>query len=162
MKKAIPVSTEQGIRNLCDVATHILRTMPINAATTYAVRTVIREAVNKSNANYRGNVNNRNVRYASAAARPYLHSKGPTISEHVIPISVLLNNRVYTVCNPVRDTDGLMQILSQYAEMALITTQEDALLRQASLHNKMPDNWDGNDSFARYKAVGIEVSTVPA
>lgn len=160
MKKAAPVNNEQGIKNLCEVASMILKQMPVNAATTFAVRTVIREAANKSNTNYKGNNNKRNVRFVSDAASPFLTSQGPTISEHIIPISVLLNSRIYAASNPITDTAALIQLVSQYSNMALITDEEDALLRQAKLQSKMPDDWDGVDIFARYKAVGIVVRPI--
>jgi hypothetical protein len=34
---------------------------------------------------------------------------------------------------------------------------EDARLTAAGLGHKMPDEWDGIDPLARYKAVGIEI-----
>lgn len=158
MKKAAPVSNEQGVQNLCEVASMILKNMPVNAATTFAVRTVIREAVNKSNPDYKGNNNKRNVRFVSDAARPFLTIQGPTVSEHIIPISVLLNSKIYAASNPITETVALIGLVRQYSNMALITHEEDARLRQAKLQSKMPDDWDGVDVFARYKAVGIVVT----
>ena len=76
MKKATRLSNETGVRNLCEVASHVLRIMPVNAATTFTVRTLMREAVNKSNPSYRGNDNKKNVRYISSAAVPHLGQKG--------------------------------------------------------------------------------------
>jgi len=157
MKKATRVSNAVGIRNLCEVASLVLRTMPVNAATTFTVRTLMREAVNKSNSSYRGNDNKKNVRYVSAAAVPHLAQKGPVVAEHLIPISVLLNSRLYAAVDPVVETDALVHLAKQYANMALISVEEDALLRKHKLQSTMPANWDGADLFARYRAVGIEV-----
>jgi hypothetical protein len=157
MKKATRVSNETGIRNLCEVASHVLRIMPVNAATTFTVRTLMREAVNKSNPNYRGNDNKKNVRYVSSAAVPHLGQKGPVVAEHLIPISVMLNTRLYAAVDPVTETDALVRLAKQYANMALISEEEDALLRKHKLQSNMPANWDGADLFARYRAVGIKV-----
>ncbi len=162
MKKSTPVNNSQGIRNLCEVASVILKSMPVNAATTFAVRTVIREAVNKSSPSYKGNNNKRNVQFVSDAARPFLTSQGPTVSEHIIPISVLLNSKIYARAEPTIDTEGLIQLVAQYSTMALITNEEDARLRQAKLQSSMPEDWDGVDMFARYKAIGIVVSPIVA
>jgi len=157
MKKATRVSNEVGIRNLCEVASVIQRTMPVNAATTFTIRTLMREAVNKSNPSYRGNDNKKNVRYVSSAAVPHLAQKGAVVAEHLIPISVLLNSRLYAAVDPIVETDALVRLAKQYANMALISVDEDALLRKHKLQSKMPANWDGADLFARYRAVGIEV-----
>ena len=124
---------------------------------TFTVRTLMREAVNKSNPSYRGNANKKNVRYVSSAAVPHLAQKGPVVAEHLIPISVLLNSRLYVSMDPVVGTDDLVRLVKQYANMALISVEEDALLRKYKLQSKMPANWDGADLFARYRAVGIEV-----
>ncbi len=43
------VKNKAGIENLCAVAVHLRQTMPVNAATKFAIRTVLREAINKSN-----------------------------------------------------------------------------------------------------------------
>lgn len=157
VKKATRVSNEAGIRNLCEVVSQVLRSMPVNAATTFTVRTLMREAVNKSNPSYRGNDNKKNVRYVSTAAVPYLDQKGPVVAEHLIPISVMLDFRLYVAVDPVTETDALVHLAKQYANMALISAEEDALLRKHKLQSKMPANWDGVDLFARYRAVGIEV-----
>ena len=157
MKKTTRVSNQIGIRNLCEVASLVLRTMPVNAATTFTVRTLMREAVNKSNPSYRGNDNKKNVRFVSAAAVPHLGQKGPVVAEHLIPISVLLNSRLYVAMDPVVETDDLVRLVKQYTNMALISVEEDALLRKHRLQSKMPANWDGADLFARYRAVGIKV-----
>lgn len=160
MKKATRVNNEQGIRNLCEVASVLLTSMPVTAATTFAVRTVLREAVNKSNANYRGNNNRLNVRYVSAGARALQNPQGSTVAEHMLPISVLLNTHVYADVNPAHDTDALVRLVGQFSTMALITHEEDARLRAAKLQSSMPQDWNGADLFARYTAVGIEVMPV--
>jgi len=39
----------------------------------------------------------------------------------------------------------------------LVTLEEDARLRAAGLRSTMPDDWDGENVWARYEAVGIEL-----
>ena len=74
------VDNSIGIRNLCAVALHLRQTMPKNSATNFAIRTVLREAINKSNPGYKGNINRRNCAYLSLAAEALLAANG--ISMH--------------------------------------------------------------------------------
>jgi hypothetical protein len=39
----------------------------------------------------------------------------------------------------------------------LITTEEDKTLNSLGLQSKMPENWDKEDIFARYKLADIEI-----
>ena len=161
-EKALPVSNAIGIRNLSQEASRVLRTMPINAATTFTVRVLMCEAVNKSNANYRGNVNRRNVRCDSEEALPHLTRKCPVAAEYMVPISVMLADHLYAAVVSVTETEAFARLVSQYATMELIIKDEDASLRKHRLQCKMPTNWGGVDIFARYRAVGIEVMPVEA
>ncbi len=135
--------------------------LPVNSATTFAVRTLLREAANKSNHGYRGNINKRNVRYVSRAALPYLDQPGPVVAEHMIPISVMLSTKIYVDHGAARETGDLVELVAAYSGMALITKAEDKKLRIEKLQKRMPIGWDGNNPFARYEAVGIVVVPVP-
>ena len=149
------VNNATGIRNLCEIAAHLLQTMPVNAATKFAVRTLLREAVNKSCPGYRGNDNKKNVRYVSLAARQALkHGKGPVIADHAVPLSVLLD-KVYR--RKKIDTDQLVRLVSAYSCMVLITRDEDTCLRNAGLVKSMPPDWDTKDVLARYSHAGIRI-----
>lgn len=149
-----------GIRNLCEVALHLLRNMPVNAATKFAVRTVLREAANKSNPEYKGNNNRKNCRYVSAAAAPLINDpNADLISDHAIPISVLIEE-VYA--RPELSIDDLVLLVSQYSIMVLLTAAEDDRIATAGLVKKMPADWDGQELLARYRSVGIGVHQNPA
>lgn len=149
-----------GIRNLCAVAVHLQQTMPVNAATKFAIRTVLREAINKSNVNYKGNVNRKNCRYLSVAAEQCLvgDPKTPLIADHAVPVSVSL--RGFEDLREV-SLDSVVSLVAKFAVMVLITPEEDKSLCAASLVKCMPQNWDGQDIFARYKCVGIKVKPNP-
>lgn len=150
------VDNLSGIRNLCDVAIHLISNMPVNAATKFAVRTVLREAVNKSNHEYKGNNNRRNCRYISVSAAPLRNDpNSELVADHAIPISLLLKE-VYA--QPKITLDNLIELVGKYAVMVLITDTEDDALASAGLVKKMPIDWDGKDLLARYKSVGIAVN----
>jgi len=149
-----------GIRNLCAVAAHLLQTMPVNAATKYAVRTVLREAVNKSCPEYRGNDNKKNVRFISVAASHALDdSNERLVADHALPLSILLNS-VYQ--RKLTDVDDLIRLVALHSVMALITKEEDDRLKSRGLVKTMPSSWDSKDVLARYKHVGIELRPNPA
>lgn len=153
------VDNKTGIENLCEVARHILNTMPVNAATKFAVRTVLREAVNKSNPEYRGNNNRKNCRHASASAVALLGDAGAAlVSDHAIPVSLLLQE---VHGRPGITLEELVGLVAKYSVMALITRAEDDRLAQAGLKKKMPGDWDGQDALARYKHAGIELGPNP-
>lgn len=46
--------------------------------------------------------------------------------------------------------------LKKYFRVLLVTDVEDKKLTECGLSSKMPDDWDKNDIWARYKKVGIE------
>jgi hypothetical protein len=149
-----------GIRNLCAVAVQLRQTMPVNAATKFAIRTVLREAINKSNSKYKGNVNRKNCRYLSVAAeqRQIYDSKAILIADHAVPVSVSLR-----AFDDLQDLalDGVVLLVAKYTVMVLITPEEDERLRAAGLVKCMPLDWE-QDILARYKHVGIEVKINPS
>lgn len=150
------VDNEQGIVNLCCVAVHLKETMPVNAATKFAIRTVLREAINKSKKNYKGNVNRLNCSFISPAAKHELseNPKAKLIAEHILPVSLAL--REFESLEPLT-VDAVVEMVANYSLTALITHEEDQKLREAQLVKSMPENWDGKNIFARYQATGIDL-----
>jgi hypothetical protein len=144
-----------GIRNLCATAIHLSGHMPDSAATKFAIRAVLREAVNKSNPEYKGNNNRKNCLFISLDAEALPNdSLVDLVSDHAIPISLLIKE---FYANKNHEIDQLVVLVSKYAVMVLITEAEDDKLAAAGLIKKMPDDWDGKDELARYKKVGIKV-----
>lgn len=154
------VDNETGIRNLCEVACHLLNWRPLNAAKKFAIRTVLREAVNKSNPEYKGNNNRKNCRWVSVSAEPLSADPNANlVSDHAIPISLLLKN-VHN--RPGITLDELVNLVSEYSVMVLITAAEDNRLTAAGLVKMMPNHLDEQDVLARYKHVGIELKPNPS
>jgi len=152
-----PVSNEQGILDLCEVAATILRQLPVNAASKFAVREVLRLASNKSRKHYRGNNNKLNASYASVCAT----KAGPEtlIADHAIPLSLMLE-MVYIGTEWSKEL--LAALVRKYSTIVLITRDEDAALLAAGLKKRMPADWDGEDVLARYHHVGLDVEAVSA
>jgi hypothetical protein len=150
------VDNETGIRNLCEVALLIKKTMPVNAATKFAIRTVLREAINKSNKEYKGNSNRKNCRYISPSAEEELthNPNASLIADHAIPVSRSLRK-----FEELKDStfEEIINIVSKYTVMVLITQSEDKQLSNAGLVRSMPTDWDGIYVYARYKHIGINV-----
>ena len=150
------VDNSIGIRNLCAVALHLRQTMPKNSATNFAIRTVLREAINKSNPGYKGNINRRNCAYLSLAAEALLAANpgARLVADHAIPVSLSLRE-FEGLEQP--SLDAVVALVARYAVMVLITLDEDARLRAAGLVKAMPSDWDGQELLARYRQVGIPI-----
>jgi hypothetical protein len=151
--KTIRATNEQGFRNLCELALHILATRPRNAATTYAVRQIIREASLKAT-----KMDGRRAHFITAKALHYraLGQNERTIREHIVPISEALR--------PTRDKVPSLEELvaaAMKSRLVAIITEEDALLAKEGLKTNMPNDWDEEDPFARYSRVGIELKPTP-
>jgi hypothetical protein len=50
----------------------------------------------------------------------------------------------------------ILDTLTKYYMVAVISKDEHRLLNSKGLTSKMPDKWDFNDLWARYTAVGIK------
>ena len=52
--------------------------------------------------------------------------------------------------------DKIRNILEKYFHVLLVTKEEHRRLNASGLRSKMPDDWDGENIWARYDAIGIE------
>jgi hypothetical protein len=154
ISKTIFATNEQGFMNLIDLTLHILRTRPRNAATTYAVRCLTREASLKA-----AKMDKTRVHFITTNALHY-RDKGQnenTIREHIVPISEALRSTKHKVPS----VEELVVAVKNSRLVAIITKEENALLDKAGLNKKMPDDWDERDPFARYAHVGIKLMPAP-
>jgi hypothetical protein len=76
--------------------------------------------------------------------------------EHAVPFTVIVNCLMDMKHLTAR---AVTNILKKWYSVMLVTHHEDVRLRKKGLRFKMPDNWDKKDIFARYKAVGIKVTS---
>ena len=77
--------------------------------------------------------------------------------EHVVPRRVIIH-RLLSL--PVPDESGVFATLNDWCFGVVVTKAEDATLNAAGLQSRMPEDWDHQDVWARYTAVGIEVLEV--
>ena len=73
--------------------------------------------------------------------------------EHVVPQMLIVN---WLMDMPPLTKDKVGALLKKYFRVLLITKDEHARLNASGLRSKMPENWDEEDVWARYRAVGIE------
>jgi hypothetical protein len=73
--------------------------------------------------------------------------------EHPIPSKIV---SLELLKNP--NLEHINHILKISDKVVILTHEENNLFKTHSLNSKMPDSWKfGDDTFARYKVVGIEV-----
>lgn len=161
LKTTVPVATktirstnEQGFLNLIELAVHILKTRPRDAATTFAVRCLVREATLKA-----AKKDGTRAHYISRAALHYrkIGQSENTIREHIVPVSEALK----LTMEGVPSVEALAAAVEGARYVAIITKKEDRRLAEAGLKKTMPEDWDGDDVFARYHHVGITLKPCP-
>jgi len=79
------------------------------------------------------------------------------VGDHVVPVSVI-NEKLIELKSI--DVDAIKRTISKFAVRAVITKEEDAILRESKYIKKMPDEWNEN-IFARYEKAGIELKNIP-
>jgi len=73
--------------------------------------------------------------------------------EHVVPQMVIVN--MLMDMEPL-DKQSVESVLKKYFRVMLVTKDEHKKLNASGLRSKMPQDWDGVDTWARYCAVDIE------
>lgn len=147
------VSNQAGIKQLCELALFIKFNREVNSATTFAIRTLLREAVNKSVKKYKGNINSKNCDYISVRASK---ARKELVADHALPISVLLS-KFY---NSNWSLDKTILELKKYNTTVLITKDENSELNKLGLSKKMPADWNGKDKFQRYSSAKIKIKSI--
>jgi hypothetical protein len=75
--------------------------------------------------------------------------------EHVVPRS-LIEKMIFSDSNAIEGMkEGVAHILKKYLKVAVVTKEEARLLDSSGFKTKMPEDWDREDPYARYKKVGI-------
>jgi hypothetical protein len=155
-----PVCSQERMRNFCAIASFILKGMPQNHATKFAVREMLRKAVTYSCPEYKGGSSKRNVKYVSREAEKALRERSAVPeADHAIPIAALIK-LVYE--RQMYELEELLRLVSdsKYSVTALVTKDEHEALTKAGLKTKMPPEWDGQTDLARYEHVRIQLKKV--
>ncbi len=75
------------------------------------------------------------------------------IVEHVVPQMEIV--KMLMDMEPL-EKKNVEMILTKYFRVILVTKDEHSKLNASGLRSKMPNDWDGKDVWARYKAVDID------
>jgi hypothetical protein len=75
------------------------------------------------------------------------------IVEHAVPQMAIVNWLMEL--DPLTN-ESVEALLKRYFTVMLVTEEEHARLNASGLRSTMPPDWDGENVFARYDAVGIE------
>lgn len=75
--------------------------------------------------------------------------------DHAVPMRIIIE----MILNAWPSREAVKRILKDLVHGILITKAEHALLRYKKLSSKMPDDWNGKDWTARYKAAGIDLTS---
>ena len=73
--------------------------------------------------------------------------------EHAVPIKVIVD--LLLDLTPLTSIE-IENLLNKYFRVCMVTKSEHKKLSDAKLRSKMPDDWDNEDPYARYKKVGIK------
>lgn len=121
----------------------------MNAATRFAIRTLLRRATEKACPVRKGsNAGGPRAQYWSAAA---LARSEKLEVDHLVPLSQLIEH--VTNVETAQDAKQIRALVDQHALTACVTADEHRRLLKA----KMPTDWDGHDKFARHKHAGIQL-----
>lgn len=75
--------------------------------------------------------------------------------DHAVPMRIVIE----MILAAWPDTQRVEWIIRNLVRGVLITKDEHSLLRARKLSSQMPDDWDGKDWAARYREVGICLSS---
>jgi hypothetical protein len=73
--------------------------------------------------------------------------------EHAVPLMWFVD-KLMTMNPPTKIR--VRNLLRKYFHVLLVTKDEHLELNRSRLRSKMPQDWDGQDPWARYKEVGIK------
>ncbi|WP_336368141.1 hypothetical protein [Marinobacter sp. C2H3] len=92
--------------------------------------------------------------YRSRSAVGLSFGKGKLVYDHAVPFIYLQR---HLLALETVDEPSIRALLQQLNLIALITKDEDQMLKSAGLNKSMPQDWDGKDPLARYREMGIEL-----
>lgn len=91
--------------------------------------------------------------WSSAALQSGLPNKH-LVHEHIVPKKVIVDSLMNEV---ERTPEKIYEFLERFCIGVVVTKDEDISLNRAGLRSTMPKDWEGEDPWARYTAVGIQV-----
>jgi len=146
------INDKFGFWEHCKVTELILNEMEVNPHTKHHIRASIREATKKVS-KIKGCAKSR-AEYMSIDSLNKLKEGAVEgfVLEHGVPVSIL-----YKMIIDLEDRTAanIADLIYSWTVLSVVTIPEHERLRELGLTKSMPENWDGNDKFARYNAAGI-------
>jgi hypothetical protein len=78
--------------------------------------------------------------------------RGQCIIEHPVPMKVI-NQKII---EEAKEPEDCVRILRRWSRITIVTKEEDTELNR-KYRTSMPEDWDGEDVWARYRKMGIKV-----
>jgi len=102
------------------------------------------------------------MNFISKNALEAIYHKSDTylMKDHSVPVKII---HKLLQSDLSRSEKNIEEFLNKYYRLGVLTKAEDIRLNDIKLKSDMPQDWDGNDVFARYKKAGIvrATSTMP-
>jgi hypothetical protein len=152
--KHLQIVDEFGLEQHCKVAALILKDMEINPHTKHHIRSALREASLKVTPNKGTNKDKATLMSEKSLKQMKTGDKKELYLEHIVPVSVI-NECVLKLNNPT--WKQISEIIIEWTILAIITKDENKVLRDQKLSKTMPHTWDGVDKLARYKCAKIKL-----
>ncbi len=94
--------------------------------------------------------------YITVEAKKQIEQKNKKnlVREHMIPKNIYFNILVSEAKNGLLTKERIFDILNKHYWTCIVTKDEDNVLAE-NYQIKMPDDWDGENVFARYEKVTI-------
>ncbi|HIG58332.1 MAG TPA: hypothetical protein EYQ21_02875 [Flavobacteriales bacterium] len=143
-----------GFYDHCDVARLLLTSKDLTSHLKHHIRGAVREATNKVT-DLKGSGKNIASSISKDAYERILSGiTTDLVLEHGVPVSYM--NKLVLELTDVT-TENIAYIIAKWTTTSVITKEEDKRLNELKLYKTMPEDWDGENKFARYEAAGIEL-----
>ena len=98
-------------------------------------------------------IKSKNIGFSSASENETKNDE-----DHAVPVKVIIQ---MIMDSKNIDRASIIEILDKFFVSVTITKKEHKeTLKNNGLESDMPNDWDFNDPFARYKSVGIKINEI--
>lgn len=100
-----------------------------------------------------------NMHFISKNALNAINSKSDTqlVKDHAVPVKIISEMLKQIICPSEVSIEKLLQ---DFYRLGVLTHEEDKTLNQLNLKSNMPNDWDGENVFARYEEANIQKSVI--
>ena len=99
------------------------------------------------------------MHFISKNALNAINSKSDTqlVKDHAVPVKIISEMLKQIICPSEASIEKLLQ---DFYRLGVLTHEEDKTLNQLNLKSNMPNDWDGENVFARYEEANIQKSVI--